>query len=329
MSIERNYSIDLLRCIALLCTILAHVSPPSFIFQFRNFDVPLLVFISGTVFHYDHQYFQYIEHRIKRIVFPTWAFVTIYLFICLIGSSISKQTVIEYYTLQTRWYIWIMRVFLIVAIFAPFISTAGKLLYQKKLFWLCTIACTIVFETFCDNHNFSEEITIAYSFIEAVPYLFYFLVGSAISLMDKKSLIFASFAAAAIFLCLALYYKCQTGAFINTQHFKYPPRLYYNSYALFIILILWSIREQISTITKYLHINSIITFIGVNSIWIYFWHIIVLEFADFITMPWYTRFLLVLTIGGGLTYVQVKIFSKVCTHIHNKKLGQLLHCIFC
>ena len=42
----RNYTYDLLKVIALICILLAHVNPPGVIFQLRNFDVPLMILIS-------------------------------------------------------------------------------------------------------------------------------------------------------------------------------------------------------------------------------------------------------------------------------------------
>ena len=46
----RDKRIDLLRFIGLSMIILAHVTPPDVIMQIRNFDVPLMVIISGISF---------------------------------------------------------------------------------------------------------------------------------------------------------------------------------------------------------------------------------------------------------------------------------------
>ena len=39
--------IDFLKLLGLFCIILAHVNPPAIIMQIRNFDVPLMVILSG------------------------------------------------------------------------------------------------------------------------------------------------------------------------------------------------------------------------------------------------------------------------------------------
>lgn len=43
---ERILRYDILKVIALLCIILAHVNPNGLVFQLRNFDVPLMIIIS-------------------------------------------------------------------------------------------------------------------------------------------------------------------------------------------------------------------------------------------------------------------------------------------
>lgn len=45
---NRDQSIDLLRFIALTGIIIVHIHPSAFWIQLRNFDVPLLVFLSGV-----------------------------------------------------------------------------------------------------------------------------------------------------------------------------------------------------------------------------------------------------------------------------------------
>ncbi len=46
----RDTRIDFLRFVGLIMIIFAHVNPPAVLFQLRNFDVPLMVLISGVSF---------------------------------------------------------------------------------------------------------------------------------------------------------------------------------------------------------------------------------------------------------------------------------------
>ena len=48
---ERDYKIDILRFIAIICIILSHTKPPETIFLLRNFDVTLMVMIMGASFY--------------------------------------------------------------------------------------------------------------------------------------------------------------------------------------------------------------------------------------------------------------------------------------
>lgn len=48
---QRNMTIDVMRVMGLLLIILAHVNPPGILFQFRTFDVPMMIFVSGVSFY--------------------------------------------------------------------------------------------------------------------------------------------------------------------------------------------------------------------------------------------------------------------------------------
>lgn len=83
--VERDRSIDIIRSLGLLCIILAHVNPPFILFQVRNFDVPLMVFISGYLFGGKNQTFKsirditsYLWKRFVRLVLPVWAFLSLF-----------------------------------------------------------------------------------------------------------------------------------------------------------------------------------------------------------------------------------------------------------
>src|ERR1035437_5304545 len=82
MKAKRDTSLDVLRAIGLLLIILAHVLPPEPIFQLRNIDVPLMMLVSGAVFGLssgaNKSYLSYLVSRIRRLVLPTWIFLTIF-----------------------------------------------------------------------------------------------------------------------------------------------------------------------------------------------------------------------------------------------------------
>ena len=59
------------------------------------------------------------------------------------------------------------------------------------------------------------------------------------------------------------------GTWLSFQQYKYPPRLYFLIYGLLASALLWMTSNVWS---KFLD-NSLFTFIGRNTIWIYLWHI--------------------------------------------------------
>ena len=49
MIVKRKYYIDILKVVGLLCLILAHVEAPLVLKEIREFDVSLMVFLSGLL----------------------------------------------------------------------------------------------------------------------------------------------------------------------------------------------------------------------------------------------------------------------------------------
>ncbi len=122
----RDIRFDVLKAIGLLAIILAHVNPPTVLYQFRNFDVPLMVIASGALLSYTNikkqpSYFNYLKKRIPRLLAPTWLFLTFYFAIfTLAGENFTQEKIIGTFEL-TIGYVWIIRIFLIIAIVAPLI----------------------------------------------------------------------------------------------------------------------------------------------------------------------------------------------------------------
>lgn len=123
----RDENIDFLKTIGILAIILAHVSPTPAIFELRNFDVVMMIFASGMAFSLNNteistmkKYLEYLKSRFVRLVIPTWVFITVY-FILFLTKKIA--TYMGAYSLLGGFgYVWIFRVFLMMAIIAPGIS---------------------------------------------------------------------------------------------------------------------------------------------------------------------------------------------------------------
>lgn len=129
MQPQRDLYIDFLRFIGISLIILAHVEAPSGITQFRSFDVPLMVFVSGLSFSTKGGgFWKYVWKRVKRLCIPVYLFLTI-LFTAVIGAGIVglknpwgwDQIAGTYLLLNEPniGYVWIIRVFLMMSIIAP------------------------------------------------------------------------------------------------------------------------------------------------------------------------------------------------------------------
>lgn len=75
----RDKKIDILKAIGAILIILAHVSNSPLILQLRNFDVPLMVMISGYLavdsLKKSESNMDYYRKRFIRLVVPTYIFL--------------------------------------------------------------------------------------------------------------------------------------------------------------------------------------------------------------------------------------------------------------
>lgn len=77
MKTKRVAEIDFLRAEGLLLIVLAHVNAPAVLFQMRNFDVVLMVFVIGMAYANSTpiRYRDYVVKRFRRLVIPVWLFL--------------------------------------------------------------------------------------------------------------------------------------------------------------------------------------------------------------------------------------------------------------
>lgn len=133
--------------------ILAHTTLPDSVRNFRIFDVVLFVFISGVAFSYSkpinslYDYFLYLWKRIKRLVFVCWIYISIYM-LWLLGlncfgaeNELSLKVIITTYTLVSGvGYVWIIRIYLCMAVIAPFLRFISNKIKNEVIAVLIVIA---------------------------------------------------------------------------------------------------------------------------------------------------------------------------------------------
>ncbi len=336
MIIKRDLSLDILRGIALLCIILIHTSPSSiFLQQIRNFDVPLMVFLSGVSYilsckkksHFTYR--AYFLKRFKRLILPTWIFLLIYFsfyhivyFFFPVGeNNFPPFKMFKCFVLMTDWYVWIIRIFFIIALVAPIIGYVSKRNYLRVL--LTSFFTLFIFEFIPLNH----EDSLLYYLGMTLPYIAIFSLGQIAIFAQRKSLLILSSIFFITYLFLAYYYYCETQAYQLTSIAKYPPKLYYTSYALAFTLFLFVFREQIYKYTGRLKMNAVMTFIGSHTLWIYFWHIIILLPA-LILPNFFIKFIVVVTLSTFITYLQVKLVNRILSQVQNPLVKKNLSILF-
>ena len=316
---QRDERIDLLRFIGLAMVILAHVYPPMWLAQLRNFDVPLMVLVSALSFSASvkqESYGQYVWARIKRLVFPVWLFLTLYFAVqwafAYPQALPDLQKILRSYSMiDGIGYVWVIRVFLLVALVAPFIyrfhqrTSANAQYFRVLLLWY--LAYEVAVAMLLPQLSGNARTVLRNTVFDAVPFALLFALGLRIPAMPKLMLwrFFCIFAA--VFLIFAGWFFWQQGSFQRTQAFKYPPQHYYLAYALMCAFALWLVAEVVLDWLRRSRLIGVVLFAGSNSIWIYLWHIFFLQIFE---QSWGQKYLLVFACSSLLTWAQVSLIQR-------------------
>lgn len=335
----RDLKLDYLKAIGLFCILLAHTEPGDFIDQLRNFDVPLMVMISGVLFGYSvrnkrYNFKDYFRQRLWRLIAPIWCFFIFFFSSIYLTSIVDDREfpyawneILETFTLLDGiGYVWVIRVFLIIALLSPTLLKLNAWVFQRRRNVAIAIAIFLLYETIatiCENFEMSEIyatlsvvpgtlLYLAYDLFlrefgfYAIAYSFVFLIGIRLPQLSQKYAIVVASCFGAIAFCMGIYYSATEGEFIRTQDYKYPPQLYYLSYALFISMFLYLLFDRLQKTQKLpnRYVNQFVVFISSSSLWIYLWHIFFLEYDndDFFN-------LVILSIAA--TYLQKQAIAQI------------------
>lgn len=341
VSLKRDPSIDILRAIALVCIIIAHCQPSYMLKNIRTFDVPLIVFLSGVSFSlsssYYKSYLKYLKKRFIRLIVPTWIFLGLYYLLLITTHFVFSHEfslyplseVLSRFTLQTQWYVWIIRVFFCIALVAPFIET-----FYSKINVGIAILITLVgilsidfISGFSDNEYF-------YYFCITYPYVFVYGLGIwANSNREKRDIYLCFIFFLFFFIVTSVLYSKDYSLCFCPDIYKYPPKLPYITYGLVVVFFLWAIRKYIWKALSFLNIDRFVQYIGTHSIWIYFYHIVVMTFySPFNSLEYLSegggKMLIVTIISIALAYSQEKIISLLCKSNIKDSSKRLLRSIF-
>tara|TARA_R110002012_G_scaffold18423_2_gene67699 strand:- start:117 stop:1133 length:1017 start_codon:yes stop_codon:yes gene_type:complete len=317
----RDDRIDVLRFIGLAMIIFAHVGPPEILFQLRNFDVPLMVLVSGMAFGLSYKasesYVGYIWKRVKRLVFPVWVFLTLYFLAQLIfypsSNELNIKTILTSYALIGGiGYVWIIKVFILVAIMSPSLFFLHKRIQKDSSYFFLILVFFLFYELIRylalpyikDGVGQIASLVVLY----LIPFSIIFSIGLRMLRMSKAQLISLSFFSLVVFVIVGFCLFVYNGEIVPTQRFKYPPSIYYFSYAVFVSGFLWVYSESISNAIEKLRIKKVVLFLASNSIWVYLWHIPLVKSID---VNFILKYFIVFVVAGLLAYIQVLTVNKL------------------
>ena len=160
MKKKRDYSIDSMRATGLILIVLAHtITFGSTLFQIRTFDVPMMVVVSGMSFIISCpeklNLKTYYYKRIVRLLLPTWTFLSLFFGIYFLYSIISGEhyvfddKTLGSYLLNNKssiGYVWIIRVFVLVALAAPLLIWIWRKVKNSVSFSILLAAVFLLYQ---------------------------------------------------------------------------------------------------------------------------------------------------------------------------------------
>lgn len=288
MANQRDLSIDIMRFLGVLSIMIAHADPPAWFFQLRNFGMPMLVVASGMAHAVIYQakplvVGTFYRHRLSRLVIPTWIFMLfffplLYVFLHLAGKPypFDLKFIIGSLTFYSgTGFFWIFKIYIILALITPLALRVRQSGVPKAVyFWalgIGYIAYEISIPLLSGALPESLQGLLDEVIFIVVPYTLIFLYGLRLRELSDRQVLAVALAAFAIFLFIALRKLMFFGEFIQTQEFKYPPKLYYLSYGFFGLSMVYLLsRKYAGRIRR----PQVITWLSSHSLWIYLWHIV-------------------------------------------------------
>ncbi|WP_167520137.1 acyltransferase family protein [Bacillus luti] len=278
----RDVRIDALRFIGTVLVIFAHVGAPNWIQNIRTFDVVMLVLISGMSINKSRNtgnYPIYLYGRLKKMILPLYTVLTIiflinFIFSALFGISSAgidlNVALRSYLLLDGIGYVWIVRVFLCVALVAPLFPKIFKDINLFR-FSFIMVALYLVYSAMSFLMRDTQYWMFELFFIQVIPYIIVAAIGYKLySDMETKKFMLLLSVTGLIGITIVNAFLNKT---ILPDYYKYPPQLQYLFYGLFVSLLLFVLVEKYKNIERAFS-KKFITFISVHSYDIYVYHIL-------------------------------------------------------
>lgn len=176
----------------------------------------------------------YLIKRFKRLVLPTWIFVSFFLFLklCLGNFDLGFKGVLETYALSNygMGYVWIIRIYFIVAMLIPLYKSLSNRFSEIQIL-VFSLMLFVLYEILCHAGMFENKL-LDYLVAYFIP-CFLLLVLAKKIFENNKWNDAVTIISLLIFLVYGFYLFRENGHLVQTQNYKYPFQLYYLSYGVF------------------------------------------------------------------------------------------------
>lgn len=311
-----------MRFTGILLIILAHVDPPNTLFQLRTFDVPMMVFVSGMSYYCSGKTSvrikPYILSRFKRLVLPVWVFLLVFFPVIALfhvpgfQEILTPQTILLTFLLSGFSYVWIIKIFLLMALLSPLLTKVANRVsnYAIAFYALLFLAASLLLSmTPYDRLGPFLESIVRDIIIPAISYGAVFILGYKVLALNRGQILVCLGAFLSVFIAYIIVNYLRHGGLDDIQDYKYPPTLYYIAYAVIMSLLIFLLLEYLS-IEK---IHPLIAFISSNTIWIYLWHIPIVEAfrREHVEWNFAVKYILAVSIAALLARIQIGIVKKI------------------
>lgn len=302
--------------------------PPDWLFNIRVFDVCMLVYASGLTLKYHGntltEYLLYIIKRFRRLILPTWFFLIGYFLMCYCMSFYDAQwkySISDYIKSFTFTggidYIWIIRVYFLIAIISPVIVKVGESSIFKKHCFICLTGLLLINEALVYVGNQIKHDTVQKLYYGFFVYTLEYSIVQITAYVSRKIRTGKLFCTTSVMFLMVW----MVNGLSSPQNAKYPPQALYLLYGLSISLAVCCFVDILNLQIKG-SIKSVVEWLSQNSLTIYFYHIIpvsIFEKGNYDEMHYLMKYILTVTSACILTQITILIKKISSRGIENGK----------
>ena len=309
MEMKRNHTIDLLRVIGLILVISAHCGFSPWFTNIRDFDVILLMFVSGISFAVTYRkndhYGNYARKRFFRLIVPVWIFLVLFfVFFGLLGRFFTLSVIAQSFLLLSGGilFVWVYRVFFTSSLLNPFLDRLEKRFSRTSILILPAV---LVINDLLSMFLFAKLGTVGKVLQHLITYTSAYGMVSFAGIVfwrsAEKERLLLGLEGLVLFLVSGVILK-----FPDFYSAKYPPTVYYCGYGLCWSVLLYELFSRLPLKGE----QPLLTWLSVHTMDIFMWHIFAFYLLDtlnpeLLEKPWYD-FTVFLGIGIAGAFLQEK-----------------------